>query len=108
MSIIKQTKDYLIKFLWEGKSVPEELFELSQYFRSNGPIEFEFKKENGEIIAISKNYRHGSIITSGKNEEDLEKNIKDAILTSFEIPSSYKKEAGIHKVNERNQVYAYA
>ncbi|MEA2088734.1 MAG: hypothetical protein U9O55_02765 [Patescibacteria group bacterium] len=108
MSIIKQTKDYLIKFLWEGKSVPEELFELSQYFRSNGPIEFDFKEENGEIIAISKNYRYGSIITSGKNKEDLEKNIKDAILTSFEIPSSYKKEAGIHKINETNQVYAYA
>lgn len=108
MSIVKQTKDYFIKFLWDGKSVPEELFELSQYFRSNGSIKFEFKKENGEFIAISKNYRHGSIIASGKNKEDLEKNIKDAILTSFEIPSSYKKEAGIHKIGEENQVYAYA
>lgn len=108
MSITKQMKDYLIKFFWDGKSVPQELFELSQYFRNNDPIEFELKKENGEIVAVSKNYRYGSIITSGKTKDELEKNIEDAILTSFEIPFSYKKEVEIHKVDKKNHTYAYA
>ena len=108
MSITKQLKDYFIKLLWDGKSVPQELFELINYFRNNGPIEFEFKKEGDEIVAISKNYRYGSIVTSGKSEKELEDNIQDAILTSFEVPSSYKQEAGIHKVSQKNHIYAYA
>ena len=107
MSLSKQIKDRLIKILWNGKSVPNELFGLSQYFRNYGPIEFEFKQENGEVIAISKNFNYGSIVTSGKDAKELEENIKDAILTSFDVPSSYMKEAGIHKLDkEKSYVFA--
>lgn len=108
MSIIKQLKDYTIKILWNEKSVPLELFELSQYFRNNGPVHFDYKKENGEIIAVSKDFRHGSIITSATTEKQLDKNIKDAILTAFDVPSSYKNEAGLHRVGQEDHVYAVA
>jgi len=108
MSILKQFKDRIIKSLWDGKSVPMELFELHQYFRFNDPIEFEFKKEGGEIIAISKNFRHGSIVTSAKTQEELDRNIEDAILTSFDLPSSYKKEAALHRIGQKEHSYAIA
>ncbi|OGY52155.1 MAG: hypothetical protein A3J59_03305 [Candidatus Buchananbacteria bacterium RIFCSPHIGHO2_02_FULL_56_16] len=107
MSIIKQTKDYLAKTLAGSRFVPQGLFEASEYFRHNGPIKFEFKIENDQHIAISTNFRYGSIVTSGKDVEELEKNIKDAILTSFDIPSSYAKEANILKVGQERG-YAFA
>jgi hypothetical protein len=107
MSIIKQTKDYFIKFLRNGNSVPYELYELVQYFRANEAIEFERKNEDGEIVAISKNFRFGKIITSAKDEKELDEKIKDAILTAFDVPSSYRKEAGIHKVGQKSG-YAFA
>lgn len=108
MSIIKQAKDQLLKFLWNGKSVPSGLLELHKYFKSNGPIEFNYEKTDDKIVAVSTNYRCGSIVTSGRDKEDLERNIKDAILTSFDVPSSYEKEAGIHKVGENREAYAIA
>ena len=107
MSIIKQTNDYLAKTLAGSRFVPQGLFEASEYFRHNGPIKFEFKIENDQHIAISTNFRYGSIVTSGKDVEELEKNIKDAILTSFDIPSSYAKEANILKVGQERG-YAFA
>lgn len=108
MSITKQLKDYVVKFCWSGKTVPVGLFELSQYCKNYGPIEFEYKHEDDKIIAISKNFRYGSIITSANNDKELDENIKDAILTSFEIPSSYTKEAGLHKVGHEAMAYAIA
>lgn len=108
MSVIKQVKDYLIKILWDGKSVPRELLELNEYFRNYGAIHFEEKEESGEFITISKDFKYGSIITSGKTREELDKNVEDAILTSFEIPSSYRKEANLHKVGQKNHSYAIA
>lgn len=107
MSLSKQIKDRLIKILWNGKSVPNELFELSQYFRNYGPIEFEFKQEDNEVIAISKNFKHGSIVTSGKDAKELEENVKDAILTSFDVPSSYAEEAGVHRI-DKEKLYVFA
>lgn len=95
MSLIKQTRDYLGKLILGKTTVPKGLFELEHYFNIYGPITFNEEKRDGKIIAISTNFRFGSIITSGKDKIELEKNIKDAILTSFEIPSSYAKEAGI-------------
>ena len=90
MSIIKKSKDYFIKILLGKQTVPRGLFELNQYFRLHGPISFERKiGEDGSLIAISTNFRYGSIVTSGRNEKELDKNIKDAILTSFSVPSSY-------------------
>ena len=108
MSIFKRTKDHLIKFLLGSKTVPQGLFELSQYCRLFGGIHFDYKKENGTIIAISADFKLGSIITSGKDEKELDKNIKDAILTFFEIPSSYSKEAKVCKVGEGQREYAIA
>ncbi len=109
MSILKQTKDYIVKYFWDGSDlVPAGLFEMSQYFRVNDSIAFDYKVEEGKIIAISKNFRHGSIITSASSYEELDKNIKDAILTSFDIPSSYAKEAKIYQVGSESKVYALA
>jgi hypothetical protein len=108
MNIVKLGKDYLIKQFWGKSIVPRGLFELGEYFRQFGPIKFSFENKDGLIIAVSQNYRHGSIITSGKNDNELEKNIKDAILTSFEVPSAYKKEAKITRVGKESEEYALA
>lgn len=100
MSIYKRAKDKIIKFMLGKGSVPTELLELSDYFRTNGPIKFHYERRGNQLIAVSKNFRCGSIVTSGKNISELEKNIEDAILTSFDVPSSYAEEAGLHKVGE--------
>lgn len=107
MTLIKKTKDQLLKLLYGDDFVPRGLFELDQYFRTNGAIHFDFKKEGELTIAISNDFRYGSIITSGRNSEELDKNIKDAILTSFEVPSSYAKEANIINTGKDKQ-YALA
>ena len=108
MAIIKKAKDYLIKALLGDKIVPRGLYELDQYFRNFKNINFEFKKEGDGIVAISTDFRYGSIITSGKDEKELDNNIKDAILTSFEVPSAYAKEAKIQRENEQVKSYAIA
>ena len=109
MTLIKKAKDQLIKMLLGSASVPRGLFELNQYFRHHGPISFRNERgEDGNIIAISNNFRHGSIVTSGKDLSTLDKNIKDAILTSFDIPSSYAKEASIRKTSDKQEEYALA
>ncbi len=109
MTFTKKAKDQLIKALLGKTSVPRGLFELGQYISIYGPINFRYENgENGNIVAISDNFRYGSIITSGKDTDELDRNIKDAILTSFEIPSSYAKEAGIKKVGDKREAYALA
>jgi len=89
MPFAKQAKDYLLKAICGKDFVPQGLVEINRYFRIYGPIQFDFKKEGDVTVGISQNFQYGSIITSGKNAVELDKNIKDAILTSFEIPSSY-------------------
>jgi len=106
MSAIKQIVDQLNKFLRGKSNYPVELLELNKYFRFNGPIYFEFKHEGEEIIAISKDFRQGSIVTSAKTMEELDENIKDAILTFFDLSSSYKVEADLHKIGQRRGEYA--
>ena len=109
MFIYKKIKDYFIKLLLGSKIVPQGLFELSRYCQLFGPIHFKYSKsEDGTIIAVSTDFKLGSVVTSGKNENELDKNIKDAILTFFEIPSSYSKEASIRKVGEKQEGYAIA
>ena len=109
MSIIKIFKDYIIKKSLPKGVVPEELFELSEYFRNFGPIHFEQKKgDNDHLIVVSSNFRYGSIIASGKNNKELEKNIRDAILTAFEVPSVYKKEVNLHPVGKFEKSHAFA
>ncbi|MEK7159493.1 MAG: hypothetical protein AAB575_05915 [Patescibacteria group bacterium] len=109
MTITKKIKDQLIKALSGKDSVPRGLFELNQYFIHNEPINFRQEKgEDGNIIAVSNNFKYGSIITSAKTLEQLDENIKDAILTSFDIPSSFAKEAAICKVGDKQGEYAIA
>ena len=107
MSIIKQVKDNIVKFMLGSDTVPRELLELSNYFRLNGPIYFEYHQEDEEIVAVSRDFRFGSIITSGKTEKELDQNIKDAILTAFGLPDAYKKEASINKKSNKHE-YALA
>ena len=107
MSITKIAKDHLVRLLLGKDAVPEGLVELNRYFRINDPIHFEYHKEDGVIVAVSSNFLYGSIVTHGRDMEELDRNIKDAILTSFEVPSSYTKEAGIRSEGEASQC-AYA
>ncbi|MFA6526595.1 MAG: hypothetical protein WCT26_04260 [Candidatus Buchananbacteria bacterium] len=108
MSIVKKIKDQLIKALYGKESVPRGLFDLHEYFRIYKQINFDSHNEDGIIVAVSKDFKQGSIVTSGINREDLDKNIKDAILTVFSIPSSYAKEAAVARVGENSEAYALA
>lgn len=107
MSIVKQTRDQLIKAILGKASVPRGLAELHQYFRMNDPIEFRYEQqEDKSLVAISQNFRYGSIVTHARSKAELDENVKDAILTAFEIPSSYAKEAGVHQVQEKEYAFA--
>lgn len=106
MNPLKVLKDYMGRSIAGAGFVPRGLLDLNEYFRHNGPIVFKFHNENGFIVAVSENFRHGSIITQARNLNELDKNIKDAILTTFEIPSSYAAEAKIR--NEKEKEYALA
>jgi len=110
MNIIKVTKDQIFKWLLGKRIVPKELFELSQYFGLYGAIGFKYtNSEDGNIIVKSTNFRYGSIITSGKDMKELDKNIKDAILTSFEVPSVYMTKTRLHKIGTEEEIsYALA
>lgn len=108
MKPFKVTRDWLARALLGDKIVPEGLVDLHSYFRRFGPIQFEVKDKNGLLIARSQDFRYGSIITSGKNRNELDANIKDAILTSFEVPSVYADKAAIIRDGERGSRYALA
>lgn len=110
MKLSKLAKDYMVKKFWHKPVgfVPRGLFELSEYFRNNPSIHFNFHNEDGYIIAVSENFRHGSIVTQAKTHEELDFKIKDAILTAFDIPSTYKKEAGVRAVNNKSTEYVLA
>ena len=47
-------------------------------------------------------------MTSGRDSQEVEERIKDAILTAFEVPSSYAREADLRRVDETKQGYAFA
>lgn len=104
MAITKKIRDGLIRMVFGQYVTPRGLFELSEYFRRNNSIDFVGEKTQEGLVAKSTNFRHGSIVTFGKDEKELDKNIKDAILTSFCIPSSYSKEAKV--VNTREQTHS--
>lgn len=102
-------KDYMIKAALGSSIAPRGLVELNQYFRLYDPITFTHEQqEDGSIVAVSNNFQYGSIIAIGKDERDLDEQIRDAILTSFDVPSSYAKEAGLKRVGERSKKYALA
>jgi len=107
MSLYKQAKDHFIRFLLGKNTVPSGLAELNNYFRIHGPIHFRHEKqEDGSVVVISENFRFGSIITAAKTQEELDDRVKDAILTAFEVPSSYAKDAGVHRVGEKEYAFA--
>lgn len=113
MSFLKRVKDGFGKVFMGKDFVPRELLELNEYFRHYGPIKFHFERlGDGSTLARSVNFKFGSIITSGRDSLELDKNIRDAILTSFEIPSSYEKEAGIYSIGnakeQSNTLHSYA
>lgn len=103
----KIIRDWLFKAYLGKNSVPAGLSELNHYFAVNEPINFSFHKEDGLIVAKSTNFRYGSIVTYAASDKELDKNIKDAILTSFSVPSSYAKEANVQNVKD-GKVYATA
>lgn len=96
MRTIKVLKDYGVKLLLGKSVVPSGFVELHKYFRYYDPIRFKHRTEDGGIVvSISENFRHGTIITHTRDLKKLDINIKDAILTSFEVPYSYRKEVAI-------------
>lgn len=108
MSVTKRIKDQLIKALYGKESVPRGLFDLHEYFRVYKQIGFDYHNEDGIIVAVSNDFKQGSIVTSGANKNELDQNIKDAILTVFSVPSSYTKEAGVTRIGENKEAYALA
>ncbi|MFH1098501.1 MAG: hypothetical protein V1723_01040 [Candidatus Uhrbacteria bacterium] len=109
MSLFKQARDQFIRFALGRDGVPSGLAELSHYLRFNEPISFRLEKQDdGSYVATSQGFRHGSIVTAGRDSQEIEEHIKDAILTSFEVPSSYAREADLRRVDETKQGYAFA
>ncbi|MFA6018087.1 MAG: hypothetical protein WCT28_03660 [Patescibacteria group bacterium] len=114
MSLYKQTTDLLLKGrdkivarLFNESYVPVGLSDLNHYFRIYGAIHFHHEKqEDGSVVAISNNFRYGTIITHAQRLEELDEKVKDAILTAFEVPSSYAKEAGIRRTDEKEYAFA--
>jgi len=109
MKPLKVLKDWIAKQLLGTSTVPRTLSDLNHYFAVNKAINFKFEKlEDGSLLAMSSDFIYGSIVTSGKDKDELEKNIPDAILTAFEVPSAYAKEARLCKVGARDFCYALA
>lgn len=107
MSLQKQFKDHVFRLVFGKSALPPGLVELNHYFRFYGPIHFRPEtQEDGSIVAVSENFRYGSIITQAQRPEELDEKVADAILTAFEVPSAYAKEAGVHKVG--SEEYAFA
>jgi len=95
-----------VKLLDGNDFVPRGLLDMHIYFRYHDAINFKYLHKKNTIVALSTNFGQGKIITSGKNERELDRNIKDAILTAFEVPSSYAREAKLHRVGEKQKEYA--
>lgn len=106
MGWVKVIKDQAAKALRPADFVPAGLVDLIRYTRDFGGIRFVFENIDGVIVARSTDFRFGSIVTSGKDLKEVDNNIKDAILTAFEIPSAYAAKAGIRRADEE-QVKKY-
>ena len=114
MSLYKQATDLLLKGrnktiarLFGESYVPSGLSDLNQYFRVYSDIHFRKEpQEDGSVIAVSDNFHYGTIIAHAQKSENLDEKIKDAILTAFEVPSSYAKEANVKRTNEKEYAFA--
>lgn len=107
MRISKVLKDAVVRAILGHSSIPKGLFDLSEYGRHYGPIKFNFHREDGKIVAVSEGFQFGSIVTEAANDKELDAKIKDAILTAFEIPSVYRKQANVVRVGSEKE-YALA
>lgn len=106
--MLKHVKDNFVKLLSGSNFIPEGVLDASEYFRHFGAIHFEYKEEDGLTIATSTNFKWGTIIASGKNADELDCSVRDAILTAFSVPSVYSKKLNIQKVGSRRKEYALA
>ncbi len=109
MNIAKVVRDYVVKILLGKAAVPSGLREMERYFRLYGPITFDESQDDGLFVARSANFRYGSIVTSGATRQELDTSIRDALLTAFDIPASYAREAALRKVGDaRDRQAEYA
>lgn len=107
MNLAKIVKDQIIRFFLGSDAVPKGLSELHHYFRSYGPINFRSEiQEDGSVVLISENFRYGSIITRVEKQQNPDDKITDAILTAFEVPSSYAGEAGVRRIGGKEYAFA--
>lgn len=96
-----------MKILLGNTTVPRGLYDLNHYFRQYGSISFRREMQEDEsTIVVSENFRFGTIITHVQRGEEFDDKITDAILTAFEVPSSYAKEANVKRVEK--EAYAFA
>jgi len=113
MKYHKVLKDRFNKFFLGTNTVPAGLFEWTEYTIQFKGIIFSIEKDkkDGVYRARSTNFRHGTIFAEAMTLKELDLNIRDAILTTFEIPSSYMKEARITNGNDsrkESRRYAFA
>jgi hypothetical protein len=105
MEVLKVVKDHIDKWVFHRGQMPLEVKEWKKYVAVNGAVTFKFdEQEDGSWVASSTNFKYGSIITSADSKEDLDSEIKDAILTAFSIPSAYAGEAKV--LNSKDLQYA--
>ena len=102
-------KKILFKFFSKkGKEALEECL----VFLSKNKIDFEITQHNDKtgkyFLAKSRNLNKGQIITSGKNLVELDKNIKDAIYTAFDVPAHYCDYSKIRNIDEPVKELRYA
>ncbi|MEA2065010.1 MAG: hypothetical protein U9O66_01795 [Patescibacteria group bacterium] len=102
-------KKILLKF---PSKKGERALEKCLAFLANNKIDFEIKEHNDEtgkyFLAKSMNLNNGQIITSGKNLVELDKNIKDAIYSAFDVPAYYCDYSKIRNINEPIKELKYA
>lgn len=104
----KLVKDAFHRYVL-GEKYSTQLQDAREYFKLYGAIEFEqvHDTNTGEMIAVSKNFKRGTIVTSGMNQADLDEHIHDAILTMFDIPAIYSDKLKIARA-DRASVSRYA
>lgn len=85
---IQRIKSYLIDPVQAQEKISDLLIEL----RHRGlNFDVRLEKEDGQkfFYAQSVDYYRGYISATGRNMEDLERELKDAIFTAFGIPPRY-------------------
>ncbi|MDI6777564.1 MAG: hypothetical protein QMD77_00040 [Patescibacteria group bacterium] len=98
---------YRIASRFPSRGGAESLDDLIRFLSTHG-INFRIEEIHDEsgayFIAESTNAPNKAIITSGKTVEELDKNIKDAIFTIFDVPSYYCDERVIRTTLPKKSV----